>query len=123
MSEKPIIGIYDGHGHSRHSDGFHNPEKVVQKAVGRVNILGLSDHDTVQGLFAFLTAVDKVNQGKQILLPIPSVELTTRQGHLLVAIPDIDKADNFLSRYKIPKKNQTPLKLSTNASLTSTLYA
>lgn len=105
---------YDGHGHSRMSDGWDTPEKIVACAVERnVHILGLSDHDTVSGLPALLRACQEANaQGgtrqyppqAMKILPVPSVEVTTTYGHLLVALPYPEDALRFINDFPLWKK-------------------
>lgn len=96
---------YDGHGHSRMSDGRDMPAKIVQTAVEKgVNILGLSDHDTVSGLPAFLRACEEINAQEKKILPIPSLEVTTTDGHLLVALPHLRDAQKFVHDFPLWKK-------------------
>lgn len=91
------IYSYDGHGHSRKSDGASTPSQIVDAAVRRgVHILGLSDHDSTAGLPEMLATVDRYNKDGVKILPIASVEISTKQGHVLVAIPDRDMADKML---------------------------
>lgn len=111
-SEKFKSYIYDGHGHSTASDGMHSPEKIIDMAIIRgLNIIGLSDHNLISNLPAFLEYADKINKHEQKILAIPSVEISTTKGDLLVAIPDRNKADDFLRYYKKPSKRFHPLEI------------
>jgi hypothetical protein len=104
--------LYDGHGHSKASDGLHSPEKIIDKAVQKgLNIIGLSDHNVVDSLPRFLNHADKINKHETIILPIASVEMSTLYGDMLVAIPDRDHAENFISKYKKPSRRPEPLEI------------
>jgi len=44
---------YDLHSHSTASDGIFSPADLMQRAVdNQVNVLALTDHDTIKGLLA-----------------------------------------------------------------------
>jgi hypothetical protein len=92
---------YDAHGHSKYSDGLNGPSAIIAAALARnLDIIGLSDHDTVAGLPAFLAAADAANANGHKILAVPSIEVSTKEGHVLVAVPDRDKAENLLTTYK-----------------------
>ncbi|NLY88573.1 MAG: PHP domain-containing protein [Firmicutes bacterium] len=74
------MGCFDLHIHSRHSDGRFTPEELGEKCK-KAGLAGaaLTDHDSVDGLEAFLA-----NDG---IITIPGVELTSqyrgRELHIL----------------------------------------
>jgi hypothetical protein len=97
--------IYDGHGHSTASDGLHTPERILDEAVRKgVTIVGLSDHNVTTNLPRFLEYADKLNRDEVKVLPIPSIEIRSTDGDMLVAIANRDKAENFIIEYKKPRK-------------------
>jgi len=104
--------LYDGHGHSTASDGMHSAQKIIEYAIkNNLDIVGLSDHNVTTNLQAFLEYADKVNSKGVKILPIPSIEISTTHGDLLVAIPDRNKADNFMVDYKKPSHRPYPLEI------------
>ncbi|MDQ3239013.1 MAG: PHP domain-containing protein [bacterium] len=104
--------IYDGHGHSNHSDGLHSPSQIIDHAIKKgLNIIGLSDHNVISGLTEFLKHSDHINRHENVILPIPSIEISTSLGDLLVAIPDRHMAENFISQYKKPKRRFDPMEI------------
>lgn len=104
--------LYDGHGHSTASDGLHTPEQIIDLALKKeLQIIGLSDHNIITNIPRFLAHADKINAHTKKILPIPSVEISTSKGDLLVTIPDRDKAENFLTHFKKPTKRPNPLEI------------
>jgi hypothetical protein len=104
--------LYDGHGHSVASDGLHKPEFIIDMAIKKgLNIVGLSDHNVIDSLPAFLKHTDEINKHELKILPVPSIEISSSKGDILVAIPDRHKAENFISRYKKPQKRHQPLEI------------
>lgn len=87
---------YDPHNHSSFSDGHETPEEIAQAAAGRVDFLGLSDHNTVAGIPRFLEAVKRVNDTDIRLQGVPSTEISTSIGHMILAVPDSSVANHFL---------------------------
>lgn len=87
---------YDPHNHSSFSDGHETPEEIAEAAAGKVDYLGLSDHDTVRGIPRFLDAVQKIRDRGINLQGVPSTEITTSIGHMILAIPDSSQAAGFL---------------------------
>lgn len=67
----------DLHAHTTASDGTYSPTKLVQHAVERgVRVLGIADHDTIDGLVEALAA------GRQLGVEIvPGVEFSTRHEY------------------------------------------
>lgn len=87
---------YDAHNHSLFSDGHESPEEIVEAAATRVDYLGLSDHDNVRGIPRFLDAVKRVNDRGINLRGVPSAEITTSIGHMILAVPDPEMTGRFL---------------------------
>ncbi len=97
---------YDGHGHSTYSDGKDTPETIVRMAVEKgVTILGLSDHDSVSGLPTFLTACAAASANGHRLLAIPSIEVTTKQGHMVALFPFPAEARQLIADFPKWKKH------------------
>jgi len=97
----------DLHMHSYHSDGYHSPEKVVEKAKNQgIKILSITDHDSVN---AFGEATEYAKKfGIEV---IPGVEISTdirdTEVHILGYFVDPENKDlehylNFFreERYK-----------------------
>lgn len=87
---------YDPHGHSTFSDGHETPEEIVEAAAGKVDYLGLSDHDNVRGIPRFLDAIARLNDRGVSLQGVPSTEISTSIGHMILAIPDPSQTAGFL---------------------------
>lgn len=87
---------YDAHNHSFFSDGHESPEEIVEVAATRVDYIGLSDHDNVRGIPRFLDAVKRVNDRGINLRGVPSAEITTSIGHMILAVPDPSMTEGFL---------------------------
>lgn len=71
--------VCDLHVHTRYSrDGESSVEEILKKAeeVG-LDAIAITDHDTVDGIKHALSVPSKV-------LVIPGIEVSTRQGHLLI---------------------------------------
>ena len=68
----------DLHIHTTASDGSLTPEEVVNEAA-RIGLagVGITDHDTIDGAKKAMSCMSEV-------LVIPGIEVTTRQGHLIV---------------------------------------
>ncbi|KAI9071603.1 hypothetical protein K1719_046443 [Acacia pycnantha] len=70
--EKKVV--FELHSHSKFSDGFLSPSKLLERAHGNgVKVLALTDHDTMSGIPEALEAAHKY--GIKI---IPGVEISTR---------------------------------------------
>src|SRR5690554_3949582 len=64
----------DLHTHTNYSDGLLTPEELVKRAKEKgLTGIALTDHDTVDGLPAFLAAGKEYN-----LVCVPGVELSTQ---------------------------------------------
>ncbi|WP_456478745.1 PHP domain-containing protein [Geoglobus ahangari] len=82
------------HVHSTYSDGLDGVEKIVMRAVELgLSCISITDHDTVQGSLA---AMDFVRDEHLSITVIPGVEVTTRDGHLLVFFVE-DEIDRGMS--------------------------
>ncbi len=67
---------YDLHSHSTHSDGKLSVEELVQRAAEKgVNVLALTDHDTVAGIAPAKQAIADLNLDLEL---VPGVEISTR---------------------------------------------
>lgn len=65
--------VFELHSHSKHSDGFLSPSKLVERAHGNgVKVLALTDHDTMSGITEAVEAARRF--GIKI---IPGVEIST----------------------------------------------
>lgn len=97
--------LYDGHGHSRYSDGWNDPEQIIQWAIlNGLNGVALTDHDTAKGLRRFLNAAAKANNQGQKILAVAGVEVSTREGHVTITVPDEVKAEKLMSEFKKPSQ-------------------
>ncbi len=67
--------LYDLHSHTTASDGLLSPEQLVERAVAQeVDVLAITDHDSVAGLAAAREAIDR--QGLALRL-VNGVEIST----------------------------------------------
>src|SRR5262245_43382021 len=74
-------GRADLHGHSLWSDGMQSPEEIVRAAAGRVDVLALTDHDTIHGArIAQEYAQDHPELGVDVIV---GEEVSTLNGHVL----------------------------------------
>jgi len=74
-------GRADLHVHSLWSDGMQSPEEVVRAAAGRVDVLALTDHDTIHGArIAQEYAQDHPELGVDVIV---GEEVSTLNGHVL----------------------------------------
>jgi predicted metal-dependent phosphoesterase TrpH len=104
--------IYDGHGHSTASDGIHSPEKIIDTGLKKgLSIIGLSDHNVIKNLPTFLRHADSINKHEIRFLPVPSVEIGTILGDILIAIPDRNHAENFMAEFHKPKQRPHPIEI------------
>lgn len=73
---------YEPYIHSRHSDGKHSVRKILSEAVRKkIDIISITDHDTLNGSFE---AIKIVNEEHLHIKVIPGIEVSTKNGHLLV---------------------------------------
>lgn len=87
---------FEPHGHSKVSDGTDSPKEIAQAAVGKVEVVALSDHDTVEGLVEFLAEIDRINDQKHLLTGVAAVEASTCYGHLIVAVAQRRHSRRFI---------------------------
>jgi 3',5'-nucleoside bisphosphate phosphatase len=97
----------DLHMHTYFSDGYHSPEKLIEKANARgIKTLSITDHDNVFGIFEAIEIANKYD-----IEVIPGVEISTdirdTEVHILGYFVDPKNADlehylNFFreERYK-----------------------
>lgn len=74
---------FEFHVHSNHSkDGIDSVEKILKRAIGLgLNGIAITDHDTLSGAMEAMEIVEKQNLS---ILIIPGIEVSTREGHLIV---------------------------------------
>jgi predicted metal-dependent phosphoesterase TrpH len=76
-----MVGRADLHVHSVWSDGMQSPEAIVRAAAGRVDVLALTDHDTIEGAWiaqAYARAHPEL--GVDVIV---GEEVSTLNGHVL----------------------------------------
>lgn len=85
--------MIDLHTHTTASDGLLSPTELVQEAARRgISVLGVTDHDTLDGLS------EAINVGEQVgVTVVPGVELTTTipgpEIHVLGYFVDLNNAE------------------------------
>ncbi len=92
------------HVHSSFSDGKDDVRRIVDRAVQlNIDLLSVTDHDTVAGS---LEAIDYVRDENLGISVIPGVEVTTSDGHLLVfgIEREIDRKMSLKETAEIVKK-------------------
>ncbi|MFC4598571.1 PHP domain-containing protein [Cohnella hongkongensis] len=73
---------YNYHMHSIHSDATNTPEELIDLAREHgIKAVALTDHDTIDGVAAFMAAAEGTD-----LEAIPGVEISSRIGHKYVHI-------------------------------------
>ncbi len=71
----------DLHIHSNYSDGKSSIREILNVAIERrLDVISITDHDTVEGS---LEALDVVREEHLPIIVLPGVEVTTAQGHML----------------------------------------
>ena len=80
--------MIDLHTHSTASDGTYSPRELVNTAFSRgISVLGLTDHDTVDGLKEAKLAADEIVKNGNSFTFVPGIELNiqwpTGEFHLL----------------------------------------
>lgn len=75
----------DLHTHTSHSpDGLSSPEALVRAAAAAgIDVLGVTDHNTLSGGLAARAAAERIPTARRLLV-IPGIELRTREGDVLV---------------------------------------
>jgi predicted metal-dependent phosphoesterase TrpH len=80
-SRRATGGRADLHVHSHWSDGAQSPERIVRAAGGRVDVVGLTDHDEIRGaLRAREFAAAHPELGVEVVV---GEEISTLNGHLI----------------------------------------
>jgi predicted metal-dependent phosphoesterase TrpH len=75
------LGRADLHVHSHWSDGAQSPETIVRAAAGRVDVVGLTDHDEIRGAVrARAFAAEHPELGVEVVI---GEEISTLNGHLI----------------------------------------
>jgi 3',5'-nucleoside bisphosphate phosphatase len=92
----------DLHSHTHFSDGLLSPTELIQRAHNmQVDVLAVTDHDTVAGIGE---ALDYQKQQKRPLTIVPGIELSTAWHgfdiHILGLNVDVDN-EEFQSRLKL----------------------
>lgn len=73
----------DLHAHSNASDGTDSPAELVRAAVAAgLDVVALTDHDTVAGWRSAADEVHRVNAAGAGLTLVPGAELSCRAGHV-----------------------------------------
>jgi len=71
----------DLHIHSNHSDGKSSVREILEVAINRrIDIVSITDHNTVNGS---LEALEIVRDENLPIVILPGIEISTAQGHLL----------------------------------------
>lgn len=99
MNETGLLVIHDLHSHTTASDGILTPEALVRRAVDmRVNVLAITDHDTVSGLAAARAAISEFNLPLRL---ISGVEISTLwENHEIHIVGlNIDENDALLGAF------------------------
>ncbi|TKI08125.1 RNase RNM [Martelella alba] len=77
--KSPLLTLYDLHSHTTASDGVLTPEELVARAVAMgVDVLAITDHDTLDGLPAARRAII---DGNLPITLVPGVEISTLWLH------------------------------------------
>ncbi len=80
----------DLHVHSNHSDGRSSVREILRVAVEKkMDIISITDHDTVNGS---LEALEIARDENLPIVVLPGIEISTAQGHLLAygVMRDVD---------------------------------
>lgn len=99
MNETGLLVIHDLHSHTTASDGVLSPESLVLRAAEmRVNVLAITDHDSVSGLPAAREAIARHNLP---LTLISGVEISTLwENHEIHIVGlNINDTDSGLARF------------------------
>jgi predicted metal-dependent phosphoesterase TrpH len=77
----PAAGRADLHVHSHWSDGAQSTERIVRAAVGRVDVVGFTDHDEIRGA---LRAREFARAHPELgVVVVVGEEISTLNGHLI----------------------------------------
>lgn len=84
LNETGLVVIHDLHSHTTASDGVLSPEALVRRAVEmRVNVLAITDHDTVAGIAPARKAIAELNLPLRL---VSGVEISTLWENLEIHI-------------------------------------
>lgn len=95
---------YEPHIHSNHSDGKHSIKEILREAIKKkIDVISITDHDTLNGSFE---AIEIANEEHLSITVIPGIEITTKNGHLLVygIQKEIDRGMEMIETIKIAKE-------------------
>lgn len=93
MNETGLLVIHDLHSHTTASDGMLTPEELVRRAIEmRVNVLAITDHDTVSGLAPARQAIAEFNLPLQL---IAGVEISTLWENHEIHIVGLNIDDSY----------------------------
>ena len=99
MDKIPLIDL---HIHSKYSDGTFTPEEIVKEAKKRnIEMIALTDHNTLAGIPDFRKACKKYNQKALAGIEI-STSYKNKEVHLLGYFPLNDDLRN--KKYSLLKK-------------------
>ena len=99
MNETGLLVIHDLHSHTTASDGMLTPAALVRRAVEmRVNVLAITDHDTVAGLAPARQAIAEFDLPLQL---ISGVEISTlwENNEIHIVGLDIDESYEPLTEF------------------------
>jgi predicted metal-dependent phosphoesterase TrpH len=105
-----VAPTFDLQSHSRHSDGELRPADVVAAAASAgVELLALSDHDTVDGVREAVEAGTDVGIGLVTGVEISALDVGGRDLHILgYLIDDLDETlRERLARYRADRERRT----------------
>ena len=93
MNETGLLVIHDLHSHTTASDGMLTPEALVRRAIDmRVNVLAITDHDTVSGLAQARQEIAEFNLPLQL---IAGVEISTLWENHEIHIVGLNIDDSY----------------------------
>lgn len=94
---------FDGHGHSKASDGSDTPETIITTAINKkLDILALTDHNNLDSLDKFIEISKRVNEHNLQLLTINGFELSCKEGDLLIYFPTESATRQCIKRFSKP---------------------
>ncbi|MEE9450320.1 MAG: PHP domain-containing protein, partial [Ignavibacteriaceae bacterium] len=112
-----MSGKTDLHTHSNHSDGYFSPTELIKKAAEKdIEIISITDHDSVNGLREATKAASEMN-----VMVIPGVEISSdirdTEVHILGYFFDPENVElehylNFFREERIKRANRIVEKLN-----------
>ena len=95
LNETGLVVIHDLHSHTTASDGVLSPEDLVRRAVDmRVNVLAITDHDTLAGIAPARQAIAELNLPLQL---VSGVEISTLWENIEIHILGLNIDDSHAS--------------------------